>query len=67
MYSILVKLGNNSFAYVIDDATNNPYVGDVDEVKAKLLELLNTNPLSKLIVVHNTTITNNLVIEDVAD
>lgn len=65
MYSILVNKGNNIFAYALDDTTEQPFAGSLAETKEKFNELLQKYPISKLTVVHNTTVTNELSIVDV--
>ena len=65
MYSILVKKGNNVYAYVLDETTGEPFTGSLAETKTKFMDLLQKYPISQLIVVHNTTVTNDMTITDV--
>lgn len=66
MYSILIKSGNNTFVFATDETTGDVYTGNLGETKSKFAELLQKYPISKLAVVHNTTVTNDMTIEDVA-
>ena len=65
MYSILRKNGNTSYVYVLDEATEKPFVGNLAETKEKFNELLQTYPISALVIVHNCNVTADLTIEDV--
>ena len=65
MYSILVKNGNNSYTYALDDVTEQPFAGSLADTKTKFMELLQKYPISKLVVVHNTQVTNDMTITDV--
>lgn len=65
MYSILIKNGNNTFVYATDETTGEPFTGSAAETKIKFNELLQKYPISKLVVVHNVTVTNELTLEDV--
>lgn len=65
MYSILIKNGNTTYIYATDDTTGEAFAGSLAEAKAKFMELLEKYPISKLTVVHNTTVTNNMEIADV--
>ncbi len=64
MYSILVNKGTNMFSYALDETSGEPFAGNLADTKAKFNELLQKYPISKLIVVHNTTVTNDLNIVD---
>lgn len=65
MYSILVEKGTNAYNYALDDTTGEKFSGSLAETKEKFMELLNKYPISKLTVVHNTTVTNDMTITDV--
>lgn len=65
MYSILISKGTNMYAYALDETTGEPFAGTLVETKAKFNELLQKYPISKLVVVHNTTVTAELSIVDV--
>lgn len=65
MYSILINKGTNLFAYALDEVSGEPFAGTLVETKAKFNELLQKNPISRLIVVHNTTVNTDLSITDV--
>lgn len=65
MYSILVEKGTNTFNYALDETTGEKFAGSLADTKAKFMELLNKYPISKLTVVHNTTVTNDMTITDV--
>ncbi len=65
MYSILINKGTNVFAYALDDVSGEVFAGTLVETKTKFNELLQKYPISKLIVVHNTTTTADLNIVDV--
>ena len=66
MYSILIKSGNNTFVFATDETTGDIFTGSLAETKSKFTELLQKYPISKLTVVHNTTVTNDMTIFDVA-
>lgn len=65
MYSILIKNGTDVYKYAIDDTSGEVFAGTLAETKTKFNELLQKYPVSKLIVVHNTTLTVDLNIVDV--
>lgn len=65
MYSILIKNGNNTFVFVTDDESGAEFTGTLGETKAKYAALLDKYPRSKLKVVHNVIVTDELTIEDV--
>lgn len=65
MYSILRKNGASSFVYVIDEGTGKPFAGNLAETKELFNELLQTYPISSLVIVHNCNVTAELTIEDV--
>lgn len=65
MYSILIKTGSNTYTYYADEETKVVFAGDLTETKELYIELLKEYPSSKLVVVHNTTVTNELTIADV--
>ena len=65
MYSILINKGTNVFAYALDDTTEQPFAGSLADTKTKFNELLQKYPISKLTVVHNTTVATDLSITDV--
>lgn len=65
MYSILIKNGTSTFIYAVDDTTGENFAGSLAETKTKFMELLEKYPISKLTVVHNTTVTNDMTIADV--
>ena len=65
MYSILRKNGQNSYIYVIDEASGRPFAGSLVETKAKFNELLQTYPIASLAIVHNCTVEADLSITDV--
>lgn len=65
MYSILIKNGNNAYAYALDEVSGEAFTGTLAETKEKFNSLLQKYPISKLIVVHNTTVTSELSIVDV--
>lgn len=65
MYSILIKNGNTTYIYATDDTTGEAFSGSLAEAKTKFKELLEKYPISKLTVVHNTKVTNNMEISDV--
>ena len=65
MYSILIKNGNTTYVYATDETTGEPYAGSLADTKTKFNELLQKYPISKLVIVHNTTVTMDLNIVDV--
>ncbi len=66
MYSILIKNGDSAaYKFAIDDTTGEQFAGTLAETKEKFNELLQKYPISKLTVVHNTTVTTDLSIVDV--
>ena len=65
MYSILISKGTNLYSYAVDDVSEDVFTGTLAETKLKFNELLQKYPISKLIVVHNTTTTADLNIVDV--
>lgn len=65
MYSVLVKNGTNTFVYATDETTGEPFAGSLAEVKTFFNTLLQKYPISKLVVIHNTTVTPDLTIADV--
>ena len=65
MYSILIKDGSKTFVYDMDAETGSPFAGTLEETKARYTVLLASYPSSKLVVVHNTTVTSELTIADV--
>lgn len=70
MYSILSQVGNtNNYKYItyIDAETQQELVwnGTLQETQDKLVELMQSTALGKLIVVHNTNLTAQFTIEDV--
>jgi len=65
MYSILIKNGNTTFVYATDETTGEPFAGSLADTKTKFMELLQKYPISKLVVVHNTEVTNDMTITDV--
>lgn len=65
MYSILIKNGTNTYIYAVDDTSGETFAGSLVETKAKFMELLEKYPISKLTVVHNTTVKNDMTITDV--
>jgi hypothetical protein len=62
MYSILIKTGSEYYSYDTVDGT--VFTGNLEETKARYSELLQEYPASKLVVVHNTTVTTELTIVD---
>ncbi len=68
MYSILIKLSNSTadrWKY-LTNADGTVYVeNDLENVKTKIVELLQTNLLSSLKVVKNCIITDSILIEEV--
>lgn len=65
MYSILIKNGNTTYIYATDETTGEPFAGSAADTKTKFMELLQKYPISKLVVVHNTEVTNDMTITDV--
>ena len=65
MYSILVKIGTDTFKYASDEVSGENFAGSLVETKEKFNELLQKYPISKLVIVHNTTVTSDLSIVDV--
>ena len=64
MYSILIKNGSKTYIYDADEE-GEIFTGDLAETKARYVELLAEYPSSKLVIVHNTTITDDITIADV--
>lgn len=64
MYSILIKNGSKSYEYDANEE-GEVFEGDEAETKARYLELLAEFPSSKLVIVHNVTITDDITITDV--
>lgn len=65
MYSILIKNGTNTFVYATDEVSGEVFAGTLAETKEKFNSLLQKYPISKLVIVHNTTVTTDLAIVDV--
>lgn len=65
MYSILIKNGDKNYFYH-SNSDGTTFAGDSEAVKAKVKELLEVYPISKICVVHNVTLTADFSIEDVA-
>ncbi len=65
MYSILINKATNTFSYALDETTGEPFTGSLAETKTFFNSLLQKYPISKLVIVHNTTVTNDLTIVDV--
>lgn len=65
MYSILISKGTNVYSYAVDEVSGDVFTGTSAETKVKFNELLQKYPISKLVVVHNVTVTNELTLEDV--
>ena len=65
MYSVLIKNGEKSYVYCTN-SDGTIFAGDAEAAKSKVEELLATNPLGKIVVVHNVTLTADFTIEDVA-
>lgn len=63
MYSILIKDGSKTYVYDANEE-GEVFVGDEAETKARYLELLAEYPSSKLVIVHNTTVTDDVTITD---
>jgi len=64
MYSILIKVSSKNYIYDANEE-GEVFSGDETEVKARYIELLAEYPSSKLTIVHNVTVTNDLTIADV--
>lgn len=64
MYSILIKVGSKNYEFDADDE-GVVFTGNAEETKARYAELLEQYVSSKLVIVHNTTLTNELTIADV--
>ncbi len=67
MYSILIKEGSKTFIYDTDESTGTVFAGTLAETQARYTALLAQYPSSKLTVVHNTTISSEFTITDVAE
>lgn len=65
MYSILIKTSSSAYIYATDETTGEAFAGSLVDTKAKFMELLEKYPISKLTIVHNTTVTNDMTITDV--
>mgnify|MGYP006334659163 CR=1 FL=1 len=65
MYSILIKKDSSAYTYAIDDVSGEVFSGTLAETKEKFSSLLQKYPISKLVIVHNTTVTTDLSIVDV--
>lgn len=65
MYSILIKNGTNTYLYATDEVSGDVFAGTLAETKEKFNALLQKYPISKLIIVHNCTVTADLSIVDV--
>ena len=68
MYSILLKLTNTTadrWKYLIDSEGEVYVANTIEEVEAKIVELLQTTPLNQIKVVRNCTITNEVTVEEV--
>ena len=68
MYSILLKLTNTTadrWKYLTDDEDVVYVANTIEEVEAKIAELLQTTPLNQIKVVRNCTITNEVTVEEV--
>ncbi len=65
MYSILIKNGTNTYIYATDEVSGDVFAGTLVETKEKFNALLQKYPISKLVIVHNTTVTADLSIVDV--
>ena len=65
MYSILERIGTDTFKYAIDDVSGEIFAGSLAETKDKFNALLQKSPISKLVIVHNCTVTTDLSIVDV--
>ena len=63
MYSILIKDGSKTYFYDANEE-GEVFAGDETETKARYLELLAEYPSSKLVIVHNTTVTDDITITD---
>lgn len=65
MYSILIKNGVNTYVFATDEVSGETFAGSLAEVKEKFNALLQKYPISKLVIVHNCTVTADLSIVDV--
>lgn len=68
MYSILLKLTNttNDRWKFLTNSEGEVYVADtIEEIEAKIVELLQTTPLNQIKVVRNCIITNEVTVEEV--
>lgn len=65
MYSILIKNGTNTYIYATDEVSGDVFAGTLVETKEKFNALLQKYPISKLVIVHNCTVTADLSIVDV--
>ena len=68
MYSILLKLTNTTadrWKYLTDSEGEVYAANTIEEVEAKIVELLQTTPLNQIKVVRNCTITNEVTVEEV--
>lgn len=65
MYSILIKNGTNTYLYATDEVSGDVFAGTLAETKEKFNALLQKYPISKLVIVHNCTVTADLSIVDV--
>lgn len=64
MYSILIKNSDKKYSYHTN-TDGSVFAGDNEATTARLAELINSYPISSLVVVHNVTLTPTLSIEDV--
>ena len=64
MYSILIKNGEKSYIYALND-DGSVFRGDSDAVRERLAGLAESHPLGRLSVVHNVTLGADFSIEDV--
>ena len=68
MYSILLKLTNTTadrWRYLANSEGEVYVTNTIEEVEAKIAELLQTIPLNQIRVVRNCTITNEVTVEEV--
>jgi hypothetical protein len=68
MYSILLKLTNTTadrWKYLTDSEGEVYVANTIEEVEAKIAELLQTTPLNQIKAVRNCTITNEVTVEEV--
>ena len=63
MFSILIKTGDDTYIYAKDSDTNEVLDGEMYDTKMKFTELLEKYPINRLVVVHNTVVTNDIDIE----